>query len=148
MTRLKANLKRTTFGRLSRSELMSRIRSNGNATTELKFRKLLISTRITGWRRKYPLFGNPDFTFPTRRIVVFVDGCFWHGHSCGRNLTPKQNLVMWQKKFHRNKERDRVVSQHLKEKGWSVLRFWECELAKTPDVVVQRLSSAIEIRSK
>src|SRR5580700_9059683 len=89
---------KTTFGGLSRSALMSRIRGSHNATTELKFLALLRATRIIGWRRNYPLTGKPDFTFPKSRLAVFIDGCFWHGHACGRNLSPKRNAQAWKDK--------------------------------------------------
>ena len=67
-----------------RSFNMSRVRCRGNKTTELVFVAILKSERITGWRRRYRIFGRPDFVFPKERIAVFVDGCFWHG--CPRQL--------------------------------------------------------------
>src|SRR5262245_4474504 len=95
MTRWPGRSKRgkTTFGGLSRSALMSRVRSKGNATTELKLLKLLRLARLQGWRRNFRLLGNPDFVFPRQKLAVFVDGCFWHGHGCGRNLKPKRNAA-------------------------------------------------------
>ena len=69
-----------------RSFNMSRVRCRGNKTTELVFVAILKSERITGWRRRYRIFGRPDFVFPKERIAVFVDGCFWHG--CPRRCKP------------------------------------------------------------
>src|SRR5260370_11898404 len=89
---------KTTFGGLSRSALMSRVRSKRNATTELKLLSLLRLARLSGWRREFPLRGSPDFVFPKVRLAVFVDGCFWHGHTCGRNLPPKRQASLWQGK--------------------------------------------------
>lgn len=62
-----------------RSEVMSRIRSQGNKVTELRLISIFREARITGWRRKQPLLGKPDFVFRQQRLAVFVDGCFWHG---------------------------------------------------------------------
>ena len=81
---------KTTFGGLSRSALMSRVRGKGNATTELKLLALLRLARLQGWRRNFPLLGNPDFVFPRQKLAVFVYGRFWHGHGCGRNLKPQR----------------------------------------------------------
>lgn len=130
---------KTTFGGLSRSALMSRIRSSQNATTELRFLALLHATRIKSWRRNYPLPGKPDFTFPKSRLAVFIDGCFWHGHACGRNLTPKRNAEAWKAKITRNKTRDAIVTRELEKKGWKIMRIWECTLRKKPNNCVKRV---------
>ncbi len=84
---------------------------------------------IIGWRRIYPLVGKPDFVFPKKRIVVFVDDCFWHGHDC-RNVTPKENSDFWDKKRDYNRAHDKEVTKTLIAKGWNVIRIWECELKK------------------
>jgi len=134
-----ANREKTTFGGLFRGALMSRVRSSGNATTELKLVAIFRKAGITGWRRGYPLLGKPDFTFPLQRVVVFVDGCFWHGHSCGRNLQPKTNSDVWRVKIQANKSRDRRVSRALRKKGWTVIRIWECSLVKMPNACLRRI---------
>src|SRR5437016_438786 len=67
------------FSKVKRSALMSRIRSHGNAATELRFITLLKGAGIIGWRRQHRLHGKPDFVFLKFRLAVFVDGCFWHG---------------------------------------------------------------------
>jgi DNA mismatch endonuclease (patch repair protein) len=121
---------------------MSRVRSKRNATTELKLLSLLRSARLSGWRRDFPLLGNPDFAFPKSKLAVFVDGCFWHGHGCGRNLKPKRNAAMWHAKIVGNRTRDRRITRKLRAAGWSVVRIWECALAKRPAVCVQRIASA------
>lgn len=125
-----------------RSRVMRQVRSKGNASTELKLVKLFRENKITGWRRHLPLIGKPDFTFPKSKAVVFLDGCFWHGHDC-RNTKPADNADYWQKKIQRNKERDATVSDALMEKGWQVLRVWECELKKMPDEVLKRIAKLI-----
>src|SRR3954468_15046185 len=98
-----AKLQRTTFGGLTRSQLMSRVRSRGNKTTELMAKRLFRINGIKGWRRHAKLIGNPDFIWPSSKVAVFIDGCFWHGHGCGRNLSPKTNAELWQKKIIGNK---------------------------------------------
>ncbi len=141
MSRWPGNPKRehTTFGGLSRGALMSRIRSSGNLTTEIKFLSMLRQSRITGWRRNYPLKGKPDFTFPKKKLVVFIDGCFWHGHNCGRKLKPKTNARVWKIKIETTQKRDRRISIELRKNGWHVVRLWECQLSKRPDASMRRI---------
>jgi len=116
-----------TFSKEERTNIMRQVKSSRNKSTELKLITYFKSNNITGWRRKYNLFGKPDFTFPKKHIAVFVDGCFWHGHDC-RNLKPTSNKNYWDRKIQRNKERDIEVNKFLKTKGWSVIRIWECQL--------------------
>lgn len=118
-----------TFSKKKRSQIMRQIKSRNNKSTELKLIKYFRLKGITGWRRNSKLDGNPDFIFPHKKIAIFVDGCFWHGHNC-RNLKPSQNKAYWEAKIKRNKKRDRGVNRILKKKGWRVARIWECELKK------------------
>ena len=69
---------------------MRAVKSKGNKSTEAKLILYFKSQHIAGWQRHYNIIGKPDFVFLKNRISVFVDGCFWHGHSC-RNLNPSQN---------------------------------------------------------
>ena len=138
---------RTTFGQLSRSELMSRIRSSGNLTTELRLARLLREHGLKGWRRNSTQAGKPDFIWPAIKVAAFVDGCFWHGHRCGRNLTPKRNAKAWREKITNNRRRDRRVSLALERSGWSVVRIWECQLAGKPKWCVARIRAALIQRS-
>jgi len=115
------------FTKEQRSEIMRQVKSNRNKSTELKIIAFFKSNNIVGWRRNYNLFGKPDFTFPSLKVVIFIDGCFWHGHDC-RNTRPKNNAEYWTNKRERNKKRDKEVTQTLTKKGWKVVRLWECEL--------------------
>lgn len=133
---------RTTFGGLTRSALMSRIRGKRNATTELKLVSLFRAAHLRGWRRNFPLPGKPDFVFPKSKLAVFVDGCFWHGHGCGRNLKPKRNASLWKEKFAKNWQRDVCVTRDLRIAGWKVIRVWECTLAKQPNACLRRIQKA------
>jgi len=131
------------YSKAKRSEVMSRIRSHGNRATELALAKILRRHRLTGWRRRQPVFGKPDFIFPRLRLALFVDGCFWHG--CPRHGTrPKNNRAFWRKKFDRNRTRDRLVSRTLRRAGWRVLRIWEHELARQNEPrLVRRIREAL-----
>lgn len=117
------------YDTVTRSAVMSKVRSKGNKTTELRLIEIFSEHGIKGWRRNYPVKGHPDFVFPKRRVAVFVDGCFWHGHDC-RNTHPKQNEEFWSTKQQRNKAHDKAVTEEFERRGWNVIRIWECELKK------------------
>lgn len=116
-----------TFSVEKRSEIMRKVKSNHNKSTELKLIQYFKENRICGWRRNFKLYGKPDFVFPKQRLAIFVDGCFWHGHNC-RNTKPKDNAGYWESKINRNKNRDVQVTETLTNKNWTVIRIWECEL--------------------
>jgi DNA mismatch endonuclease (patch repair protein) len=108
---------------------MSAIRSKGNETTEIALMRLFRKNKVVGWRRNYDLQGKPDFVFPKDKMIVFVDGCFWHGHTC---LKPRDSLKkgFWKEKIESNKERDKLINKSLRKDGWKVVRVWECEIEK------------------
>ncbi len=116
-----------TFSKVDRSRIMASVKSKNNKSTELKFVSLLKEKNITGWRRNYPLTGNPDFVFPRSKIAVFIDGCFWH--SCPSHCRmPSSNVNYWNDKIEKNKIRDRKITKALKMKDWQVIRIWEHEI--------------------
>ena len=108
---------------------MRAVKSKGNKSTEIKLIYLFKKHNIIGWRRNYKLFGNPDFVFPSQKLVVFADGCFWHGHSC-RKVKPVDNRQYWRNKINKNKKRDAHVNSILTINGWDVVRIWECQIKK------------------
>lgn len=115
------------FSKEKRSDVMSKIRGSGNKDTELAIIQIFKEFHITGWRRNQKIFGKPDFTFWKQRVVVFVDGCFWHG--CKLHSTiPKTNNEFWERKLTKNKERDEYVTKQLEARRWKVLRIWEHDL--------------------
>lgn len=118
-----------TFSKEKRSEIMRAVKSKGNKSTEIKLIQIFKEYHIKGWRRNYKLLGKPDFVFPKLRIVIFADGCFWHGHGC-RNIRPANNAEYWQRKIQRNVERDKRITKELEQKNWQVIRIWECEIHK------------------
>ena len=136
------NCSMDVFTKIVRSEVMRSVRSKGNKSTELKLIHIFRANHITGWRRNYPLFGSPDFVFPRNRVVVFVDGCFWHGHPC-RNIKPKANRKYWRLKIEKNRRRDKAISRELSKQGWQVLRFWECHLAQKPNACINKIHRAL-----
>jgi len=136
------------FTKSKRAELMSRVCGRGNKATELALVKLLRTHHITGWRRHRPILGSPDFVFPTYRLAVLVDGCFWHG--CPKHATtPATNRGFWRKKLTRNKARDELVNQMLRQRGWMVLRIWQHELRRRNEGrVLLRIRRALAARIK
>lgn len=79
--------------------------------------------------RKLP--GSPDLVFRQFKTVVFIHGCFWHGHKgCPNYRIPKSNIEFWKIKVEKNRERDIRVQEELQKKGWSVITIWECDLLK------------------
>ena len=129
-----------TFSVEKRSEIMRKVKSNRNKSTELRLIQFFKENRICGWRRNFKLYGKPDFVFPKQRLAIFVDGCFWHGHNC-RNTKPKDNANYWESKINRNKNRDVQVTETLTNKNWTVIRIWECELKNTTRLI-DRLQAA------
>ncbi len=117
------------FDSQKRSDIMSKAHSNNNKSTELALIKFFKENNITGWKRNYPVKGHPDFVFLDKKIAIFVDGCFWHGHDC-RNTRPSDNVEYWRKKRERNIKHDKEVTALFEQRGWTVIRIWECELKK------------------
>lgn len=116
-----------------RSILMSKVRGK-DTTPELSIRRLLhaLGYRFRLHRRDLP--GSPDLVFPSRRAVVFVHGCFWHRHDCGKGRLPKSNQAFWSTKLGRNVVRDAWNVRALRRLGWRVITVWQCELKNLPRV--------------
>jgi DNA mismatch endonuclease, patch repair protein len=126
-----------------RAEIMRRVRSTGNASTEQRLVRLLRAHGITGWRRAAPLVGSPDFVWRLKKLAVLVDGCFWHGCRF-HGHTPRSRVAYWRSKLARNKSRDRLVTRALRQRGWRVLRIWEHELQRKNEArLLQRIQRAL-----
>lgn len=120
-----------------RSYIMSRIRGK-NTGPEMKFRKLLYSRGIRGYRIHYDLPGKPDVVFVRKHVAIFVDGCFWHKCPiCFRK--PKTRTRFWMKKINKNANRDKKTDQILTELGWTVIRIWEHEIKKDPENTINKV---------
>jgi len=113
-----------------RSYNMSRIRSKNTKPEEL-VRKSLFAEGFRYRKNDKRMPGCPDIVLRKYKTVVFVNGCFWHGHEgCRYFVWPKSNTEYWQSKIKRNIERDKLTYTSLQEKGWNVIVIWECELKK------------------
>jgi DNA mismatch endonuclease (patch repair protein) len=123
--RIGKRLRRSTdcYTTAERSYVMSRIRSQGNRTTELRFLRFCRRYGIKGWKRGSKLFGRPDF---------------WHGNP-KTHRPPKSNVEYWTKKILTNKRRDRLVNRTLKGQGWRVFRVWESDLRSDIEAVMAKL---------
>lgn len=111
-----------------RREIMSRVK-NKNTKPEVRVRSLLhrMGYRFRIGRKDLP--GKPDIVLPKYKTVIFVHGCFWHGHvGCRRSSRPATNVEFWNAKLDRNLMRDRENVRKLTEQGWRVFTIWECEL--------------------
>lgn len=97
------------------------------------------------FRIGHKLAGTPDIVFPSARLAVFVDGCFWHGCRWHSHM-PKSNTAYWKKKFQRNRNRDARVSRTLKRQGWRVLRVWEHNVVRELDVLAKLIKKALSNR--
>lgn len=108
---------------------MSHIRSKNTKPEEI-VRKYLFSKGLRYRKNVKTLPGCPDIVLSKYKTVVFVNGCFWHKHDCGRFVCPKSNQEYWDKKIQRNIERDATSYAELSKLGWKVLIIWECELKR------------------
>lgn len=112
-----------------RSKNMSHIRSS-NTKPEETVRKYLFSRGLRYRKNVATLPGRPDIVLTKYKTVIFVNGCFWHQHDCGRFVWPSSNESYWRAKIFANVDRDKRNQQLLKEQGWKVLIIWECQLKK------------------
>jgi DNA mismatch endonuclease Vsr len=112
----------------ARTELMSRIKSR-DTRPELMVRSIIhrLGYRFRLHRKDLP--GTPDLVFPSRHKVIFVHGCFWHGHTCKRGKRPTTNATFWGDKISQNRKRDRRVATLLTNEGWQVMAVWQCEIS-------------------
>lgn len=111
-----------------RSRIMRAVKG-ADTTPELAVRRLVHGMGFRFRLHRKDLPGKPDLTFPRLRKVIFVHGCFWHGHDCARGArVPVQNRDYWTRKVARNVERDRDAQAALQRLGWKSLVVWECEI--------------------
>ena len=125
----------------ARSRLMSRIRSKDTGP-ERAVRSLLHSLGFRFRLHRKDLPGTPDIVLPGRAAVVFVHGCFWHGHACKVDKMPKSRTDYWGPKIEANRARDVRKAAKLRRLGWKVVTVYECEL-KQPERLARRLQTRI-----
>lgn len=115
------------YSKSKRSDIMSKI-SGKETKPEILVRKFLFSNGFRFRKNVKELPGKPDIVLPKYKVVIFVHGCFWHGHTCKRGTLPKTNHEFWQDKIGRNIERDIYNISELNENGWNVIIIWQCEI--------------------
>ena len=127
-----------------RSYNMSEIRSTGTKPEEI-VRKYLFSKGLRYRKNVKILPRKPDIVFSKYKTVVFVNGCFWHGHqNCRYFVMPKSNTEYWESKIKSNITRDKTTYDSLSALGWNVLIVWECELKKDKrDITLEHLFYSI-----
>ena len=127
-----------------RSYNMSRIKST-DSSPELAVRKYLFGRGLRYRKNDKRFPGRPDLVFPKYRVIIFINGCFWHMHkNCPSFVMPKSNLDYWTEKLRNNKIRDQLNIQKLEEMGWHVITVWECELKKdVQKVTLEKLYDSI-----
>ena len=126
-----------------RSYNMSRIRAK-DTKPELILRKLLFANGFRFRLHRRDLPGKPDIVLPKHRTVIFVHGCFWHGHDCARGARmPKTNAAYWRAKIARNRARDEKTLAAYAAMGWRALVVYECEL-KDRTALAARLAAALQ----
>ena len=130
-----------------RSKVMSRILSR-NTLLEQRVRHILSSM---GYRYRLNvgnLPGKPDIVLRKYKTIIFVHGCFWHLHSnCRDGTIPKTRVEYWQEKLLNNKARDERNMRSLRREGWKVLRLWECDIEKRPQMTLSKLHAFLEAKT-
>ncbi|WP_318842531.1 very short patch repair endonuclease [Citrifermentans bremense] len=124
------NKQKSSGPTLSRSEIMARVRSK-DTTPEIFVRSSLHKAGLRFRIHRKDLPGNPDIIFPSRRIAIFVNGCFWHQHhGCRKAKLPASRREYWETKLGKNVVRDKLNYVALESAGWRVILLWECELTR------------------
>lgn len=131
------------LSRKQRSAVMARIRGKDTAPEKI-VRSLLhrLGYRFRLYDSRLP--GTPDIVFPSQRKVIFVHGCFWHGHRrCKRASLPKTRAAFWRQKIVGNQMRDARTVERLRRMGWRVLQVWQCQITKR-EQLVRRLTAFLD----
>jgi DNA mismatch endonuclease (patch repair protein) len=130
-----------------RSFNMSRIRSK-NTKPELTVRRFLFSKGFRFRIHVKELPGKPDIVLPKYRLIIFVQGCFWHNHqNCSRAVLPKSNQDYWRPKLERNISKDLTVKETLEKDGWTIYYIWECSLkTKVADKTLEELVRTLKAK--
>lgn len=129
------------LSREKRSQIMASVKSS-DTKPEMLVRRYLHAHGFRYGLHNRKLPGSPDIVLRKYKTVIFINGCFWHGHEgCRYYRLPKSNIEFWQTKIKRNRQRDIEAIEALKSKGWRVITIWECELR----TVIQRSETLIQL---
>lgn len=115
------------FDKMKRSEIMAKVKQK-NTGPEQVVGKFLFSKGFRYRKNVKSLLGSPDIVLVKYKTVIFVHGCFWHGHTCKAGHLPSSNLFYWRKKIEENMIRDEKKIELLKSLNWNVIIVWQCEL--------------------
>ncbi|KAA6327263.1 Very short patch repair protein [termite gut metagenome] len=115
------------FSSEKRSDIMSRI-SGKETKPEILVRKFLFANGFRFRKNVKDLSGKPDIVLPKYKTVIFIHGCFWHGHTCKRGALPTTNIEFWKTKIGGNIERGKRDILELEKQGWNVIVIWQCEI--------------------
>ena len=136
-----------TVSKIRRSEIMRNVKGK-HTKPEIIVRKFLHSNGFRYRLHDKKLPGNPDLKLTKYKTVIFVNGCFWHGHkNCKIYVMPKTNVNFWSEKITKNMSRDQIIINNLKNLGWNVILIWECSLKGhkreiTLNSLVEKITSA------
>lgn len=129
----------------ARSQIMRAVKAK-NTSPELAVRQMVWHLGFRYRLHRADLPGKPDLVFPGARKVIFVNGCFWHGHDCRRGARmPKSNSEYWKRKIDGNRSRDFVNATKLTDLGWEARTVWECEL-RDPELLEEKLRQYLGVR--
>jgi DNA mismatch endonuclease (patch repair protein) len=129
-----------------RSRLMARVKRS-NTKPEMIVRKLM---HARGWRYRLHvkgLPGTPDMVFPSRNAILFINGCFWHGHTCRLGRLPSSRPEFWVPKIQANRDRDQRKIDQLVDVGWRVMTVWQCSLNE-PEVALRDVETFLRSQVK
>lgn len=124
--------------RETRSRIMAAVKSKDTGP-EMKVRKAVHARGFRYSLHRSDLPGSPDMVLAKYGVVVFVNGCFWHGHGCRRSRLPSSNVVFWRDKIESNKRRDAAAVEELRSAGWRPFVVWECRLDEDVEALLEQL---------
>ncbi|MDB5109401.1 MAG: endonuclease [Mucilaginibacter sp.] len=137
-----------TVTKQRRSEIMANVKGK-HTKPEMIVRRYLHSKGFRFRIHDKKLPGKPDIKLTKYKTVIFINGCFWHGHeNCKIYVMPKTNVEFWNNKIYKNINRDKNIINNLKELGWNVIIVWECSLKKSKreealKIIVEKINSKI-----
>jgi len=129
------------YSKSKRSEIMSNI-SGKETKPETMVRKFLFANGFRFRKNVKDLSGKPDIVLPKYKTIIFIHGCFWHGHTCKRGTLPETNIEFWKTKIGGNVERDKRNITELEKSDWKVIIIWQCEI-KNIELQNERLSKLL-----
>lgn len=132
------------FSSEKRSEIMSKI-SGKETKPEILVRKFLFAHGFRFRKNDKKLPGKPDIVLPKYKTVIFVHGCFWHGHNnCKKSKLPETRKEFWEQKINKNIIRDTKNIKDLEDLGWKIILIWGCELGKNKEENLSNLINTIK----